>query len=106
MTRNWVDFRTVKAKVSMEMALAQYGVMLHRVNRCHIRGRCPLPTHASKNSAQSFIVNTEKNAWHAIPIRAWRREGVGWEATSLTSLRRWRTARSAPRVFGFKTGLG
>ena len=63
MKRSWVDFHAVKAAVSMEMALAQYRVMLHRVNRCHIRGRCPLPTHASKNSAQSFIVNTEKNAW-------------------------------------------
>jgi len=63
MTRSWVDFRAVKANISMEMALAQYGIMLHRVNRCHIRGRCPLPTHASKNSVQSFIVNTEKNAW-------------------------------------------
>lgn len=63
MNRDWVDFHAVKAAVSMEMALAQYGVMMHRVNQCHIRGRCPLPTHASKNSAQSFIVNTEKNAW-------------------------------------------
>jgi DNA primase len=63
MTRNWVDFRAVKANISMEMVLAQYGIMLHRVNRCHMRGRCPLPTHASKNSAQSFIVNTDKNAW-------------------------------------------
>jgi DNA primase len=63
MNRDWVDFRAVKATISMEMVLAQYGIMLHRVNRCHIRGRCPLPTHASKNGAQSFIVNTEKNAW-------------------------------------------
>lgn len=63
MKRNWVDFRIVKATVSMEMALAHYSLMLHRVNRCYVRGRCPLPTHASKNSFESFIVNTEKNAW-------------------------------------------
>jgi DNA primase len=63
MARTWVDFRAVKAKVSMEMALAQYGIMLHRVNRCHIRGRCPLPAPTSKNSAQSFFVNTENNTW-------------------------------------------
>jgi DNA primase len=63
MARNWVNFRAVKANISMEMAVAQYGIMLCRVNRCHMRGRCPLPTHASKNGAQSFIVNTEKNAW-------------------------------------------
>lgn len=62
MNRDLVDFWALKAKISMEMVLAQYGVMMHRVNRCHIRGRCPLPTHASKKSAQSFIVNTEQNA--------------------------------------------
>jgi DNA primase len=63
MKRNWVDFQAVKGAVSMEMVLTRYGVMLHRVNRCHIRGHCPLLTHASKSSGQSFIVNTEKNAW-------------------------------------------
>ena len=63
MSRLWIDFRAVKASVSMEMALAHYGVMVRRLDRCYLRGRCPLPTHASKSSAQSFIVNTEKNAW-------------------------------------------
>jgi DNA primase len=63
MNQSWVDFRTVKNVVSMEMAVAHYGVMLHRLDRCYLRGRCPLPTHVSKNSKQSFIINTEKNAW-------------------------------------------
>jgi len=63
MKQSWVDFRTVKNVVSMEMALAHYGIMLHRLSRCYLRGRCPLPNHASKSSRQSFIVNTEKNAW-------------------------------------------
>ena len=63
MTRRWVSFRTVKQAVSMEMALATYGVMLHRLDRCYLRGRCPLPSHRSRSSAPSFIVNTEKNAW-------------------------------------------
>jgi hypothetical protein len=63
MRQSWVDFRTVKNAVSMEMALVHYGVMLHRLDRCYLRGRCPLPNHASKSSRQSFIVNTEKNAW-------------------------------------------
>jgi DNA primase len=47
----------------MEMALANYGVQLHRLDGSYIRGRCPLPTHRSRSSYQSFIVNTEKNAW-------------------------------------------
>jgi DNA primase len=62
-TRLWVDFRSVKASVSMERVLAHYGVMVGRLDCCYLRGRCPLPTHTSKSSAQSFIVNTEKNAW-------------------------------------------
>jgi DNA primase len=63
MMRAWVDYRAVKAAVSMEMALASYGIQLHRVDREYLRGRCPLPAHASKNSRQSIIVNTGKNAW-------------------------------------------
>jgi DNA primase len=47
----------------MEMALANYGIQLHRLDRGYLRGRCPLPSHASKSSRQSFIVNTGKNAW-------------------------------------------
>src|SRR5262252_8154080 len=63
MNGTWVDFRAVKATISIEMALANYGVMMHRLDRCYLRGQCPLPMHQSKSSRQSFIVNTEKNAW-------------------------------------------
>ena len=63
MTRQWVNFKAVKQAISMEMALASYGVMLHRLDRCYLRGRCPLPSHRSRDSAPSFVVNTEKNAW-------------------------------------------
>ncbi len=63
MERVWVDFKAVKQTVSMEMAVACYGVMMRRVNRSYLRGRCPLPTHRSKRSNRTFIVNTDKNAW-------------------------------------------
>jgi len=63
MGSGWVDFKAVKQAVSMEMAIACYGVMLRRVDRTYLRGRCPLPTHHSKSSNQTFIVNTDKNAW-------------------------------------------
>ena len=59
----WVDFRAVKARVTMEMALANYGIRLQRLDAAYFRGRCPLPTHTSKGSRESFIVNTKKNAW-------------------------------------------
>ncbi len=59
----WVDFKVVKQVVSMEMALAAYGVRLHRVDAGYLRGRCPLPTHQSNKSSLSFGVSTDKNAW-------------------------------------------
>ena len=59
----WVDYRAVKAAVSMETVLANYGVRLHRLDGEHFRGRCPLAAHTSKSSRQSFIVNVQKNAW-------------------------------------------
>jgi Toprim-like/DNA primase catalytic core, N-terminal domain len=63
MTSTWVDFKAVKHAVSMEMALAYYGVMLRRIHGPCLRGRCPLPSHESRSSAQSLIVDIEKNAW-------------------------------------------
>jgi len=63
MSSRWVDFKAVKQGVSIEMALAYYGAMLRRIHGPYLRGRCPLPSHSSKNSNQSFIVDTEKNAW-------------------------------------------
>lgn len=63
MKQTWVNYRTVKNAVSIEMSLARYGIMLRRVDRCYLRGRCPLPNHPSNGSRLSFIVNTEKNAW-------------------------------------------
>ena len=63
MKGGWGDYRAVKAAVSMEMALANYGVLLQHVGDGCLRGRCPLPTHSSVHSRMSFMVNTEKNAW-------------------------------------------
>ena len=60
---NWVDFKAVKQAVSMEQALQHYGIALRRVNPATLRGRCPLPSHGSKESHQSFSVNTAKNVW-------------------------------------------
>jgi DNA primase len=60
---NWVSYSEVKSAVSMEMVLDRYGVAVRRVNKTYLRGRCPLPTHASDTSKESFGVSTEKNAW-------------------------------------------
>jgi DNA primase len=58
-----VDFKAVKEAVSMEMVLSRYGVELRRVNRVNLRGRCPLPSHSSETSKETFGVNTSKKAW-------------------------------------------
>jgi len=59
----WVDFKAVKAAVSMEMVLEKYGVKLRRVNETYLRGKCPLPSHTSDKSKESFGVDTAKNVW-------------------------------------------
>jgi DNA primase len=59
----WVDFRMLKQSVSIEQVLAAYRVGLKRVGRHQLRGRCPLPTHGSERSRQSFSVDTAKNVW-------------------------------------------
>jgi DNA primase len=63
MTDKWVDFKAVKAAVSMEMALGRYAVQVRRSNQFYLRGKCPLPTHKTGDRTPSFGVNTAKNAW-------------------------------------------
>lgn len=59
----WVDFRAIKQSISIEQVLAGYRWPLQRVRRNYLRGRCPLPTHRSTRSQQSFGVDTAKNVW-------------------------------------------
>jgi DNA primase len=60
---NFVDFRIVKERVSIQAVLDHYNIRLRQVNRNSLRGKCPLPTHSSKESKESFCVNTDKNIW-------------------------------------------
>jgi DNA primase len=63
MPAEWVDFKRVKAKVSMETVLSHYDVRLRRVGVDEFRGKCPLPTHSSARSNDSFSVSFTRNAW-------------------------------------------
>lgn len=58
-----VDFKSIQGKVSMETVLAHYDVRLRRVGRDEFRGKCPLPTHSSARSNDSFSVSFTRNAW-------------------------------------------
>src|SRR5438067_1782904 len=63
MATTWVDFKQLKADVAIEQVLAHYGVHLRRINATELRGRCPLPTHTSSRSRDSFAVSIARNVW-------------------------------------------
>lgn len=63
MSSDWVDFKKVKENTTIQHVLDRYGVRLRHVGRHELRGCCPLPTHTSKNSTDSFSVNVDLNAW-------------------------------------------
>jgi len=63
MATTWVDFKQLKADVAIEQVLARYGVHLRRIGATELRGRCPLPTHTSSRSRDSFAVNISRNVW-------------------------------------------
>ena len=57
---NWVDFRTVKAAVTMEMILAHYNITLRKSGQ-ELRGRCPI--HQGEGS-DTFHVSLVKNIFN------------------------------------------
>jgi len=63
MVTTWVDFKQLKADVAIEQVVAYYGVQLRRLGGTELRGRCPLPTHSSARSRDSFAVNIARNVW-------------------------------------------
>jgi DNA primase len=63
---DWVNFDEIKRTVSLQMALDHYRIPLRRVGPDTLRGKCPLPTHNSKTSTESFTATLSKGvggAW-------------------------------------------
>jgi DNA primase len=60
---NFIDFRALKQRVSILSVLDRYGIALRQVNSSSLRGKCPLPTHSSEQSKESFGVHVGKNIW-------------------------------------------
>jgi len=58
----WIDFNQIKEQISIAQVLKHYGVTLHRAGE-EFRGKCPLPTHSSQSSVDSFSVNQSTNVW-------------------------------------------
>ncbi len=67
MQENWVDFKAVKAAVSMEALLARYGVNWLRKSGDELRGRCPIHKGEGQNT---FHVSLPKNAFNCFSCNA------------------------------------
>lgn len=67
MESNWVDFKAVKAAVSLTAVLQRYGIDALKKHGTELRGRCPI--HQGEG-AESFHVNTEKNAFQCFSCKA------------------------------------
>jgi len=61
MAEEWVDFKKVKAAVTMQMVLDHYGVNGLRAVGDELRGRCPI--HKSTARGNHLSVNLKKNAF-------------------------------------------
>jgi transposase len=89
----WVDFGELRQRLGIEQVLTSYRVPLQRVGLHQLRGACPLPTHSSERSRQSFSVDPAKNVWacHSASCSEARHCRVG--ATFCIWWRVWRGAR-------------
>jgi len=63
---DWVSFDEIKKVVTLQMAIEHYGIKLRHVNATTLRGKCPLPSHGSEKSKESFTATLTKGiggAW-------------------------------------------
>jgi len=83
----YVDFKALKAAVTVEAVAARYGVELRQVNASHKRGKCPFPAHPAGNEKESFSVNVEKRVWicHSAPCAKSRKGKKGGDVIELVA---------------------
>jgi len=63
---DWVNFDEIKKVVTLQMAIEHYSIPLRHVNATTLRGKCPLPSHGSETSKESFTATLSKGiggAW-------------------------------------------
>ncbi len=84
----WVDFCVLRQGLGIEQVLTSYRVPLKRVGHHQLRGPCPLPTHGSERSRESFSVDTAKNVWacHSASCCEARQGRVGGNVLDLVAL--------------------
>ena len=67
MNKAWIDFREIRARVSMSMVLEHYQVDWLGKQGDELRGRCPI--HEGEGE-RAFHVNLEKNVFHCFSCGA------------------------------------
>jgi DNA primase len=63
---DWVSFDEIKRTVTLAMVIERYGWKLRKGGVEILRGKCPLPSHSSQESKDSFIATLNKGtggAW-------------------------------------------
>ena len=91
------DFRSLKQRILMDRVLARYGVKLRSVGPHTLCGPCPLPTHTSRQSRESFSVNLARQVWscHSASCIAARHGCLGGHVIDLVAILESCTLRQA-----------
>jgi DNA primase len=82
------DFQSLKQRIPIDHVLARYGVKLRPVGPHTLCGSCPLPTHTSRHSRQSFSVNLSRQVWscHSASCIAARDGRLGGHVIDLVAI--------------------
>lgn len=82
------DFRSLKQRIPIDWVLARYGVKLRPAGPHTLYGACPLPTHTSRHSRETFSVNLARRVWscHSASCLAARNGRIGGHVIDLVAL--------------------
>jgi|HubBroStandDraft_6_1064221.scaffolds.fasta_scaffold343244_1 DNA primase len=82
------DFRSIKQRIPIDAVLAHYGVKLRSAGAHTLCGPCPLPTHTSRNSRDSFSVDLSRRVWscHSASCIAARGGHLGGHVIDLVTI--------------------
>ncbi len=69
METQWVDFKTLRQKLSFEAVLRHYKVEIKAKGKQH-HGFCPLPNHGGNKNSPSFSAHLEKGIFQCFGCRA------------------------------------
>ncbi len=81
------DFQSLK-QIPIDQVLARYGVKLRPAGPHTLYGACPLPTHTSRQSRESFSVNLSRRVWacHSASCIAARDGRIGGHVIDLVAM--------------------